>query len=606
MSLKKRRLRLRGDGRHSDNAANGKRHDRERLVKRKLRVLAALLLSVALRAAETVPPFKAVGAPSAPRLRIAWNRYYDSQEIGELCRQLVAAHPQLVRLSTIGCSAMGRDLLLLTVGNFRSGDVDRRPAMYIDGNIHSNEIQGAETALYTAWFLAESYGKIDWITELVDQKTFYIVPTINPDARDYFLHHGNSPHSPRSGLLPRDDDGDGAFDEDPPDDLDGDSHIVQMRRQNPYGSWKVDPQDPRRMVRARDDERGDYELLGYEGIDNDGDGLVNEDGPGYYDPNRNWGWNWQPSYIQQGADYYPFSIPENRAVAEFVLAHPNIAGAQSYHNAGGMILRGPGDARDTIYVAEDARVYDVIGKRGEEMLPGYKYMVLYRDLYSVYGGELDWFYGVRGIFTFTNELWTSFDYNRRQDDSGWFGGEEEIYRFDQLLLFGEGIVPWKPIDHPQFGKIEIGGIKKSWSRTAPSFMIEEMCHRNMAFTLYHAYQLPLVRIDSVSVKKLHGLLYQLDVRIVNDRLIPTRSGHEVKYGITRPDLAIFDKAVAGFIVENPLLDISTEQKRRPHRLAVDRVPGLGAVHVRWITEGPPRGTIIFDSLKGGVVTRRVE
>lgn len=29
------------------------------------------------------------------------------------------------------------------------------------------------------------------------------------------------------------------------------------------------------------------------------------------------------------------------------------------------------------------------------MIPGYKYLVVYKDLYSVFGGELDWFYGGR-------------------------------------------------------------------------------------------------------------------------------------------------------------------------------------------------------------------
>ena len=550
-------------------------------------------------------PFKAMGAPSLPRVRIAWNRYYDHREIGDLCRQLQKAFPDLIAFSSIGKSAEGRDLYLLTVTHSKRGEASAKPAMYIDGNIHSNEIQGSEAALYTAWYLAESYGKIDWITDLLDRKTFYIVPTINPDARDYFLHEGNTPHSPRSGMLPRDDDGDGEFDEDPPDDLDGDGHIVMMRRRNPNGRWKTDPDDPRRMIRAKPDEKGDYDLLGYEGIDNDGDGRVNEDGPGYYDPNRNWAWNWQPSYIQHGADFYPFSIPENRAVADFVIAHPNIGGAQSYHNAGGMILRGPGQAEDSVYTAEDARVYDVIGKRGEEMLPGYKYMVLYKDLYSVYGGELDWFYGARGIFTFTNELWTSFDYNRREQGNGWFGTEQEIYRFDELLLFREGIVPWKKFEHPQFGEIELGGVKKSWTRTAPSFMIEEMCHRNMAFTLFHAHHLPQVRIDSVMVKPLSDGLWQVDAVLVNDRLIPTRSGHEVKHKFTRPDWVTLtgNKVVAGFVVNDALLNLTVEQKRRPERLNLDAVPGMATVQVRWIVAGKPSGEIIFDSLKGGKTSR---
>ena len=88
-------------------------------------------------------------------------------------------------------------------------------------------------------------------------------------------------------MIPRDDDGDGLFDEDGFDDLDGDGNIVMMRKKNPLGRWKDHPKDPRLMIQADPDETGDYEFIGYEGYDNDGDGRVNEDRPGFYDPNRN-------------------------------------------------------------------------------------------------------------------------------------------------------------------------------------------------------------------------------------------------------------------------------------------------------------------------------
>jgi hypothetical protein len=67
----------------------------------------------------------------------------------------------------------------------------------------------------------------------------------------------------------------------------------------------------------------------------------NEDGPGGYDGNRDLGFNWEPNYIQSGADKYPFTFPENQAVRDFVLKHSNIAGSQSFHNSGGQILHGP-------------------------------------------------------------------------------------------------------------------------------------------------------------------------------------------------------------------------------------------------------------------------
>jgi len=579
-------------------------------------LMLALITSLALAApglAEdrefTPSSLKAMGGPNNPDVEIAWNRYYDSQEIGQICRRLAGTHPDLVRYGTIGKSVQGRDLHLLTITDWSAGDAAGKPAMYIDGNIHSNEIQGAEVALYTAWYVVENFDKVEWIRGLLERKTLYIVPSINPDARDYFIHEANTAHSPRSGMLPRDDDGDGEVDEDGFDDLDGDGNIVFMRKRERGGRWKEHGDDPRMMVEADPDEEGLYTMLGWEGYDNDGDGRVNEDGPGFYDPNRNWGWMWRPSHQQYGADQYPFSIPEDRAVADFVLAHPNIGGAQSYHNSGGMLLRGPGGKEDTESYKGDLPQYDFLGQLGEEMLPGYRYLVVHKDLYSVYGGELDWFHGARGIFTFSNELWSPFDFFKQEqpEEAGWWAELAMAFRFDQILLFGEGVVPWEKFDHPQYGEIEIGGLKKAWVRTAPSFMIEDMCHRNMAFTLFHAYHLPVVTVDSVRVETLSGSLRQVDVTLRNRRVLPSRSAHEVANGITPPDYVELRSAqvVAGFLVEDPHLDLAREQEHRPERLAVDAVAGMGAVHLRWIVDGPPPYEVVLNSRKAGIVTATI-
>ncbi|MDI6767387.1 MAG: M14 family metallopeptidase [Bacteroidota bacterium] len=552
----------------------------------------------------TKSSLKALGAPNNPKVEVVWNRYYDHKEVGDICERISKAYPKLAKFSSIGKSYEGRDLWLLTVSNSDKGSPDKKPAMYIDGNIHGNEIQGGEVSLYTAWYLTEMYGHIDWITELLDQKTFYVVPTINPDGRDAFIHKPNNANSPRSGFDPRDDDGDGLIDEDGPDDLDGDGEITQMRVKDVNGRWVTDPDDPRIMRRAKPDEQGKYELLWSEGIDNDEDGMINEDGPGYYDPNRNWPWKWAPQYVQWGADQYPVSLPETRAVVDFVLKHDNIAAFQTYHNSGGMILRGPGNKDDvSTYRWEDLQVYDFLGKLGEEMLPGYKYLVVHKDLYPVYGGELDWFYAGRGAITFSNELWTSFDYFRKKPEaeSDWFRSQKDTYRFDKLLLFGEGIVDWKPFNHPQYGKIEIGGIKKAWTRTAPSFLIEEMCHRNMAFTLYHAYHTPQVSVDSIYTKELPNGLMEVSAVIKNSRVIPTHTTQDLLNKITRPDWISITggKILTGAILEDRFTGLANEQKRNPGRLEISNIPGMGAVYVRWIVEGKGPFTVTVDASKGG-------
>ncbi len=545
--------------------------------------------------------FRAIGTPHQPKVEVSWNRYYTYDGIVDIMQKIAKAHPKLAKLQSIGKSVEGRDIWSLTISDFGTGNPDRKPAMYIDGNIHSNEIQGAEFSLYTAWYLTEMFGELDFIKELLQDKTFYIVPTINPDARDNFMKEPNTPHSPRSGMLVLDNDGDGEAGEDRFDDLNGDNHITLMIRKSPSGKFIKDPQDSRRLIQVAPEEKGEYEMLGYEGIDRDGDGKVNEDGIGYYDPNRDWGWKWQPDYVQRGAYKYPFSLPESRSVADFVIKHPNIAGAQSYHNYGGMILRGPGAEEDLdTYNAEDIKIYDAIAKKGEEMIPGYRYLVVYKDLYSVFGGELDWFYGGRGIYTYTNELMVSYLYFHKNEGRA---NQEEELKVDKYLTFGDAFVPWADYQHPQFGMIEIGGFKKNFSRAHPGFLLEQDAHRNMAFTIYHGYHTPKLSVIDVHERSLGGGLTELTATIYNERLMPTHSSQDLKYKIERPDYVTIKgaKVLAGMVVENADFTIVKEQKNNPEKIAVANIPGMGIVKVRWIITGSGNYTISVDSAKGGVV-----
>lgn len=576
-----------------------------RKIKHIFLAIASLAFASAAVAQSPAQMFKASGSPVNPKVAISWNKYYDHAGISDICKRIAAAHPNLAKLESIGKSYKGREMWALTITDFKTGDPAKKPGMYIDGNIHSNEVQGAEFALYTAWYLTESFGDTRYIQELLADKVFYIVPTINPDGRDSYFHEANTGSSPRSGVIPVDNDRDGLVNEDPYDDLDGDGHIVMMRRKNPNGRYRVDPSDPNRMIQVGPDEKGEYEYLGQEGLDNDGDGQVNEDGYTFeYDPNRDWGWGWQPNYIQGGAYKYPFSLPENRNVMEFVMKHPNIAAAQSYHNSGGMILRGPGDPNDLgTYNGADLRVYDAIARKGEEMMPGYRYLVVYKDLYSAYGGELDWFYGGRGIYTYSNELWTSYLMFNKEASRG--GQDNPSGEFDRYLLFKDAFIPWHEFDHPQYGKIEIGGYKKNFGRAHPGFLLESDAHRNMAFSVYHAYHTPKLNIDTIKVKDLGDGLKEITAVISNSRLMPTHSNQDLKFSIERPDLITLTgaKVVASMIVQNPDLNIATEQKNNPATIEARNIPGLSDITIRWIVQGNGRYTVTIDSRKGGSISR---
>ena len=558
--------------------------------------------------AEDLTGMRAIGSPANPKVKMSWDRYHDYAQILKFSQDLEKAYPNLVTLSSIGKSYQGREIWMLQLTDKKTGKPETKPGFYIDGGIHANELQGVEISLYTAWYLAESYEAVPFIKTLLQEKVFYIAANINPDAREHFIYKPNSANSSRSGMRPFDNDGDGLINEDTFDDLDGDGNIVMMRRKSVSGRWKVDPKYPNRMQRAAPDELGEYEMLGYEGIDNDGDGMVNEDNEGTYDPNRDWAWNWQPDYVQRGALYYPGTLPETQAVKNFIMTHPNIAGAQSYHNYGGMFLRGPGAAEDQVYYnSSDVSVYDAIGKLGERIIPGYDYFVIHKDLYTVYGGEIDFLSLSRGIFTFSNELMTSYKlFNDKDKKNRW--EDDSFFEFDKYLLFGDGYVDWKPFDHPQFGPIEIGGPKKNYIRNHPGFLLQEEAHRNMAFTLYHAYQTPNIEIAEVKTKALGNGLTAITVTVLNSRIIPTHSAHDIKYSIERPDYISIKgvNVVAGMIVENEDLNIFTEQIFNPETIEVPSINGMSDVKVRWIiSSNPNQASIEVHSVKGGLKVKKM-
>jgi len=535
----------------------------------------------------------------------AFNRLSDFDEITALLKGYAAAYPKWVKLESIGKSTEGRDMWLLTLNNPATGDVLSKPAMYVDGNTHGNEIQGTEATLYTIDFLLNNYGRLDRVTELLDRASFYFVPVVNPDGRADWFAEPATANYPRTVKTPVDDDRDGLVDEDGYDDLDGDGVITQMRMKVPLGqgNYRLHPKDPRILVPIEKDEHGDYIELGYEGFDNDGDGRVNEDSVGYVDPNRSWGYGWQPRYVQNGAHHYPLSIPETRSIAIWALTAPNIAAVQTFHNSGGMILRIPGAKTHPPLQPEDLRAYDLIGEQGERMLPGYEYMIVWKDLYPSHGATDDHFYRVHGAISYTNEL-----YKEPLDLDG--DGEitdEERMEFSDVLTLGRQFLPWKEIEHPQYGTVEVGGFRHDVGRVPEGWMLEEEVHRNSAFVLLHAHHLPKIRFGEPDIQRLEGDLWRLQIPVLNERATPTVLAVARRDKIHRPDLATVEGArvVASGLVQDRWLDKVELQRHRPERLMVPGVDGLSSRTLFFLLEGKGEVVVHYDSLKGGRIERTV-
>lgn len=531
------------------------------------------------------------------QIPLRFDRYYNYADINTAIDKLAATYPELCKSELVGYSDEKREIRALIIHNPKTGTSENKPGVWVDGNIHGNEIQAGEVCLYLAQYLLQNHGNNAELTRILDKNTFYIVPVVNVDGRFHFFEDANTMHSNRSIRCPKDDDYDGLVDEDPMDDLDGDGNICQMRIKDSFGMYKPDPKDPRLMIRVKPGEKGEYSLLGNEGIDNDNDGQMNEDGEGYVDANRNWPGSWQPDYVQRGAGDFPLSGSSTRAVAQFFAQFPNIIISWNFHNAGGMFLSNPG-RKEEVVQNSDMATYRFLGEKAEKIVPGYKYMTSL-ELYPTYGGTIDFAFYMFGAYGFVGELFkpqqeTFVPYKKETD----LDQNQQRLQFNDYVVFGELYKEWTPFKHPVYGDIEIGGWKKMSSRLPHPFMLNDLVHRNAAAVLFTAAETPQITLKVTEQQALENGLFRITVQIANDGMLPSMTKTSETEKIHPMDrLTLTGKKV---IAGGKVLDIYTHKaqyKVNKPELQFLSVPGNGKVDYQFIVDGKGKITLRYTSDK---------
>ncbi|TVP53648.1 MAG: hypothetical protein EA351_14810 [Gemmatimonadales bacterium] len=273
------------------------------------------VLSVAVALSWGAPP--PMAAQTVPT-----DEYLNHEQLTSTVQSLVGGHGNLASVRSLAQTAEGRDVWLLTLGSGSDDALDRRPGLLIVANLEANHLVGSSTALITAEHLLTGYGADEEVTRLLDERTVYIIPRLNPDGAErywsmpgYELPFKPHPDNPDLGGMNITELG---------SDLTGDGFVTMMRVPDPDGSLMVDPDEPRLLReanRARA-ERGGYSVM-IEGIDPANVDAYVPMGSDGVNLNRNFPHEYL--YYQPHVGPHQVSEPETRALADLMYEQVNIA-----------------------------------------------------------------------------------------------------------------------------------------------------------------------------------------------------------------------------------------------------------------------------------------
>ena len=467
----------------------------------------------------------------APRFDV----FHRHEELTRLLHDYAEAYPHLVSVASIGRSHEGRDIWLATLTNATAGAAEDKPAFLCDGNIHAGELTGSTAVLYWLHHLVTRHGADDEegrrVTRLLDTRTVYLCPRLNPDGAELAL--ADRPRHLRSSTRrwPYDE---AAVEGLTVEDVDGDGRVLYMRVPDPHGGHKRHPAEPRLLVaREPGESGGEYFRVMPEGTLQGWDGLsiaVNRDAEGL-DLNRNFPSEWRQEFEQSGAGPYPTSEPEVRAMVDFIVGHPNIGAAVSFHTHSGIILRPFGTHPDEAMIPEDLWCYKKLSALGTEAT-GYPAVSEYHDFREhardVITGTQDWVYEHLGALYWVVELWAP---NREAGIEGysWTDWYREHPIDDDLKLLawsdrecgGQAHVDWRPFMHPQLGPVEIGGWDRlNYWRNPPPHLREREVARFPNWLDRLALSLPKLELLRTEVRALGSDTWRVRLAVGNAGWLP--------------------------------------------------------------------------------------
>ena len=473
------------------------------------------------------PMLESIGSPFR-------ERYLSYAEMTAQLRAWADAFPDIVALDSIGRSREGRDLWMITIGR----DPGRiRPAVWVDGNMHAQEVAGSSVALAIAEDAIQVHtganlGLPAAVAHALREVVFHVLPRMSPDGAEAVLDTGrpvrSAPwlHRPNR-QHPRWVAG----------DVDGDGRVRLMRVEDPAGEMVADPERPGLLLPRRLEDEGPFYKVYLEGTIENFDGH-NVPSPAFLDDNdvdfnRNFPFGWAPPERQVGAGAFPLSEPETRAVVEATASRPNLFAWLNLHCFGGVFIRPLGDKPDSKMDPEDLALYRQLGVWAEEltdypMVSGFEEFTYAPDT-PIYGDLTEYAYHQRGCISYVVELWDIFarlglprpkrfvDYYSHIDREQLKALADWDHKANRGRIFG----PWRRFDHPQLGAVELGGPDPRVGLWNPPFEeLPDVCERHSRHFLRVAALAPRLAIREIERRR-DGELTRLSVAVENLGYLPT-------------------------------------------------------------------------------------
>lgn len=551
------------------------------------------------------------------------NHYLTNQQLSSILSDWVGIYPHLVTLTSIGESYEKRPIWLLTLTNKSTGPDSEKPAVWVDANIHATEIAGTTVSMRVAQTLLQGNGNDPRITRLLENSVFYIVPRVNPDGSE--LAMSSIPKYIRSGVRPYPwaEKDEGLHEQ----DIDRDGRILSMRVHDPNGDWKISDLDPRMMQkRSPTDIGGEYFRVWPEGYLRDFDGYVVKFAQPFegLDFNRNFPFEWRTEEVQSGAGPYPTSEPETRALVNFITSHPNINLAITYHTFSRVILRPYSTRPDEEMETEDLWVMKKISDIGSE-LTGYRSANTFHEFkYSpkeiTTGAFDDWLFDHLGIFAYTIEVWdlpTEAGIKERQFIE-WFRDHPHSEDL-QILQWADqhagpgSFVEWYQFEHPQLGKIELGGWNMMYTwRNPPEHLLEAEVARNIPYILALGDLLPHLDVHTLEVTPMGNGSFHINLVVDNTGFLPTNTSEQgKKRKAVRPVRVEIDPPAGVEIVSGKRLVESGHLAGRSNKMAVhdffSTSPTDNRARTEWVlrTDRDAEVKIKISSERAGTVYRTI-